>query len=54
VTSQDEANLMPVAQDAFAASVPSAHGGDWVEEETFEPRVASVEGSAARDLWQDF
>jgi len=54
VTSQDEANLMPVAQDALAASVPSAHGGDWVEEATFEPRVASVEGSAARDLWQDF
>lgn len=54
VTSHGEASPRPVAQDAFAASVPSAHGGDWEEEATFEPRVATVDGNAARDLWQDF
>ncbi|OUS39064.1 chemotaxis protein [Rhodobacterales bacterium 56_14_T64] len=54
VTSHGEANPMPVAQDAFTMSVPSAHGGDWDEEATFEPRVATADGSAAQDLWQDF
>jgi len=54
VTSHGEANPMPVAQDAFTMSVPSAHGDDWDEEATFEPRVATADGSAAKDLWQDF
>lgn len=54
VTSHGEANPMPVAQEAFTMSVPSAHGGDWDEEATFEPRVATADGSAAQDLWQDF
>ncbi|PCJ04807.1 MAG: chemotaxis protein [Rhodobacteraceae bacterium] len=54
ITLHGEAKPKPEVQEAFAATVPSAHGGDWDEETKFEPRAAAVEGSAARDLWQDF
>lgn len=54
VTAHGVTDAAPEVQVFDAPSFPSAHGGDGVEEVSFTPRSAEVDGSAARDLWQDF